>query len=112
MQSSPSLETMTRAIIRREVASIRPFDELEESHRVDALAWIDSGAPLCRTAKSRSIEVKTSHLIAKNLRGLSGSGIRTYRDSVAIRTWGDFWRSSVPGNPANWNLLGWPQNEA
>src|SRR5258707_9137157 len=42
---------MTRAIIRREVASIRPFDELEERHRVDALAWIDSGAPLCRTAK-------------------------------------------------------------
>jgi 8-oxo-dGTP diphosphatase len=42
---------MTRAAIRREVALIRPFDELEEAHRTGALAWIDSGAPLCRTAK-------------------------------------------------------------
>lgn len=40
-----------RAAIRREVASIRAIDELEEIHQVDALAWIDSGAPLCRTAK-------------------------------------------------------------
>jgi 8-oxo-dGTP diphosphatase len=40
-----------RAAIRDEVASIRPLDELEETHRTDALAWIDSGAPLCRTAK-------------------------------------------------------------
>jgi 8-oxo-dGTP diphosphatase len=42
---------MTRAAIRREVASIRPFDEQEAIHRADALAWIDSGAPLFRTAK-------------------------------------------------------------
>lgn len=42
---------MTRAAIRREVASIRPFDELEAIHRTDALAWIDSGVPLCRTSK-------------------------------------------------------------
>jgi 8-oxo-dGTP diphosphatase len=41
----------TRSAIRREVASIRPFDELEESHQADAMAWIDSGAPLCRTGK-------------------------------------------------------------
>jgi 8-oxo-dGTP diphosphatase len=40
-----------RAAIRREVVSIRPFDEQEEIHQVDALAWIDSGAPLFRTAK-------------------------------------------------------------
>ena len=40
-----------RASIRREVASILPLDELEETHRSDALAWIDSGAPLCRTSK-------------------------------------------------------------
>jgi 8-oxo-dGTP diphosphatase len=40
-----------RAAIRREVVSIQPFDELEEIHRCDALAWIDSGAPLFRTAK-------------------------------------------------------------
>jgi 8-oxo-dGTP diphosphatase len=40
-----------RWAIRAEVASIRPFDAQEESHRLDALAWIDSGVPLCRTAK-------------------------------------------------------------
>jgi 8-oxo-dGTP diphosphatase len=40
-----------RAAIRDEVASIKPLDELEVIHRTDALAWIDSGAPLCRTAK-------------------------------------------------------------
>src|SRR5882757_8230848 len=40
-----------QAAIRREVASIQPFDELEETHRADALAWIDSGAALCRTRK-------------------------------------------------------------
>lgn len=40
-----------RAAIRDEVASIRPFDELEETHRADSLAWIDSGAPLCRIGK-------------------------------------------------------------
>jgi 8-oxo-dGTP diphosphatase len=42
---------MTRAAIRREVASIRPSDEQEEIHRAEVLAWIDSGAPLFRTAK-------------------------------------------------------------
>jgi 8-oxo-dGTP pyrophosphatase MutT (NUDIX family) len=43
-----------RAAIRREVASIQPFDEQEEIHRADILAWIDSGAPLFRTAKPAS----------------------------------------------------------
>jgi 8-oxo-dGTP diphosphatase len=42
---------MMRAAIRREVASVRPLDELEETHQADTLAWIDSGAPLCRTEK-------------------------------------------------------------
>jgi len=40
-----------RSAIRREVASIEPLDELEKIHQADALTWIDSGAPLCRTAK-------------------------------------------------------------
>src|SRR5258708_1773347 len=40
-----------RAAIRREVASIQPWDALEEIHQVDTLAWIDSGAPLFRIAK-------------------------------------------------------------
>jgi 8-oxo-dGTP diphosphatase len=42
---------MTRAAIRREVAAILPFDEQEDTHRADALRWIDSGAPLFRTVK-------------------------------------------------------------
>jgi 8-oxo-dGTP diphosphatase len=50
--SRPSLNpARIRAAIRDEVASIQPLDELEETHRTDALAWIDSGAPLFRTAK-------------------------------------------------------------
>lgn len=40
-----------RAAIRSEVASIQPFDEQEASHQRDALAWIDSGAPLFRILK-------------------------------------------------------------
>jgi 8-oxo-dGTP pyrophosphatase MutT (NUDIX family) len=40
-----------RSAIRDEVAAIEPFDALERTHRTDALAWIDSGAPLCRTQK-------------------------------------------------------------
>ena len=40
-----------RAAIRREVISIQPFDEQEEIHRAETLAWIDSGAPLFRTEK-------------------------------------------------------------
>ena len=40
-----------RSAIREEVASIEPFDALECAHREDALAWIDSGAELCRTQK-------------------------------------------------------------
>lgn len=52
---------MMRAAIRREVASIRPFDEQEEIHRLDALAWIDAGAPLFRTAKPAT---PPKHLVA------------------------------------------------
>jgi len=40
-----------RAAIRGEIESINPLDELEVQHRQEALAWIDSGAPLFRTAK-------------------------------------------------------------
>lgn len=40
-----------RAAIRSELESIDPLDALEDQHRREALAWIDSGAPLCRTAK-------------------------------------------------------------
>ncbi len=40
-----------RAAIRGEVELIVPLDEVERTHQAEALTWIDSGAPLCRTAK-------------------------------------------------------------
>ncbi|MFT5086280.1 MAG: 8-oxo-dGTP diphosphatase [Planctomycetota bacterium] len=40
-----------REQIRSDIAAIRPFDELERDHIEDALAWVDSGAALCRTQR-------------------------------------------------------------
>lgn len=40
-----------RAAIRSEFELINPLDALELRHRSEALAWIDSGAPLFRTIK-------------------------------------------------------------
>lgn len=40
-----------RHAIRAELAAIEPFDTLEQEHLADALAWIDSGAELCRISK-------------------------------------------------------------
>jgi len=40
-----------RAAIRSEVESIDPLDALELQHRSEVLAWVDSGAPLFRTAR-------------------------------------------------------------
>jgi 8-oxo-dGTP diphosphatase len=40
-----------RAAIRSEIESINPLDALELQHQQAALAWVDSGAPLFRTAK-------------------------------------------------------------
>ena len=40
-----------RAAIRQELEAIEPLDALERQHREAALAWVDSGAPLFRTAK-------------------------------------------------------------
>jgi 8-oxo-dGTP diphosphatase len=51
----------SRAAIRAEVVSILPFDELEEAHRADVLAWIDSGVPLCRTVKPA---IPAKHLVS------------------------------------------------
>lgn len=44
-------ERALRNGIRDEVASIEPFDRLEQAHCEEALAWIDSGAELCRLQK-------------------------------------------------------------
>ena len=40
-----------RPTIRAEIEAIEPADSLEAAHQADALAWIDSGAELCRIAK-------------------------------------------------------------
>jgi 8-oxo-dGTP diphosphatase len=50
-----------RAAIRQEIASINPLDELEETHRLEALAWVDSGASLFRIAKP---DVPPKHLVS------------------------------------------------
>ena len=45
------LKSDIRAAIRIELESIDPVDALEAQHLGETLAWIDSGAPLFRTAK-------------------------------------------------------------
>lgn len=40
-----------RAVIRGELDLIKPLDGLERQHLGEAIAWVDSGAPLFRTAK-------------------------------------------------------------
>jgi len=40
-----------RVIVRDRVTAVRPFDAREAADQADILGWIDSGAPLFRTAK-------------------------------------------------------------
>lgn len=40
-----------RMLIRTEIEHIEAFDVIESAHRSDALAWVDSGAELCRREK-------------------------------------------------------------
>jgi 8-oxo-dGTP diphosphatase len=40
-----------RDIVRAELAAIEPCDALESAHLAEAIAWVESGAELCRTAK-------------------------------------------------------------
>jgi len=40
-----------RGEIRKEIATIEPLDELERNDIADVLAWIDSGAEICRLEK-------------------------------------------------------------
>lgn len=40
-----------RQFIHSEISEIVPFDVLEEEHQSDALAWVASGADLCRVSK-------------------------------------------------------------
>jgi 8-oxo-dGTP diphosphatase len=50
-----------RSAIREEVSSIEPFDDVERAHIGDALAWIDSGAELCRVKKPA---IPPKHLVS------------------------------------------------
>jgi 8-oxo-dGTP diphosphatase len=46
-----TLELYMRKAIRAELEMIHPHDSLEQEHLVEALAWVDSGAELCRISK-------------------------------------------------------------
>jgi 8-oxo-dGTP diphosphatase len=50
-RQSGCVRTRMRHEIRAEIVAIEPLDALEREHIDDALAWIDSGAELCRLAK-------------------------------------------------------------
>lgn len=50
-----------RIAVRAELLAIQAMDELEREHRADALAWVDSGAELCRRVKPAT---PPKHLIA------------------------------------------------
>lgn len=50
-----------QSVIADLVRSITPCDPLEATHLAQALAWIASGAPLCRTAKPA---MPPQHLVA------------------------------------------------
>lgn len=50
-RASTPLSAFARHAIRDELARIEPCDALEHAHLTDALAWVDSGAELCRIAK-------------------------------------------------------------
>lgn len=47
--------------LREELSTIIPLDELEQRQIAESLAWIDSGAELCRTAKPAT---PPKHLVA------------------------------------------------
>jgi 8-oxo-dGTP diphosphatase len=50
-----------RTSIRAEIAAIQPFDDVERAHLHDALAWVDSGAQLCRIQKPA---IPPKHLVS------------------------------------------------
>ncbi len=50
-----------RSELRAEVVAIAPLDDLEREHIADVLAWIDSGAELCRIQKP---DTPPKHLVS------------------------------------------------
>jgi len=61
MTDTPTLRAQIRAQLRELIARIDPLDDEEQAHRQITLDWIDSGAPLYRTAKPA---VPPRHLVA------------------------------------------------
>lgn len=47
--------------VRSELLAITPYDATEHEHLCDALAWVDSGAQLCRISKPAT---PSKHLVA------------------------------------------------
>lgn len=47
----PTTSPEARGVVRSLVADLDPFDDVEADHRMTTLAWLDSGAPIHRTAK-------------------------------------------------------------
>lgn len=58
---SSSRNFTVRNQIRSEIQSISPLDEIEKKTQSDVLAWIDSGAELCRLEKPATPD---KHLVA------------------------------------------------
>ncbi len=54
-------EQDTREQVRAELEFIEPIDDIERAHLGDALAWVKSGAPLCRLEKPA---VPPKHLVS------------------------------------------------
>ena len=50
-----------RTHVREELQAIEPLDAMERDHLADALAWVDSGAELCRIEKPAT---PPKHLVA------------------------------------------------
>jgi 8-oxo-dGTP diphosphatase len=51
----------SRKVVFDAISQIEPYDDLEKEHRADALAWVESNAPLFRITKP---DVPPKHLVS------------------------------------------------
>jgi 8-oxo-dGTP diphosphatase len=49
--AEPGTDAGMRHAVHKELGEIEPFDAVERMHLADAMAWVESGAPLWRTTK-------------------------------------------------------------
>ncbi len=54
-------QTSIEKQIQTDIFAITPFDEIENAHKMNALSWIESGAPLFRIKKP---DVPLKHLVS------------------------------------------------